>query len=105
MRQIIATFSAITLTAGLALTGSTATAGDDKITYHQNGVTWSTSNNISVFASRTRDRAYSEHRHGGHFGSPFHGTYSREGIYTKPVSDALNVNNRRGKKHVDLDRN
>jgi hypothetical protein len=105
MKPIIAVFSALALSAGLALTGSAATAGDSKITYKQNGVTWSTSNNISVFASRTRDRSYSEHRHGGHFGSPLHGSYGRQGIYTKPVHDALNTNNRRSKKHVNVGRN
>jgi hypothetical protein len=105
MKPIITTFAALTLTAGLALVGSTATAGSDKITYKQDGVTWSTSNNISVFASRTRDRAYSEHRHGGHFGSPLHGTYSSEGVYNKSVYDALNANNRRSKTPVNVGRN
>ncbi|WP_299415157.1 hypothetical protein [uncultured Sulfitobacter sp.] len=105
MKPILATFAALSLAAGLALVGSAATAGSDRITYQQNGVTWSTSNNISVFASRTRDRAYSEHRHGGHFGTPLHGTYSREGVYSKPVYDALNANNRRSKTRVDVGRN
>lgn len=105
MKPIIATFAALTLTAGFALAGSAATAGENTITYQQNGITWSTSNTISVFASRTRDRAYSEHRHGGHFGSPLHGTYSREGVYTKPVYDALNANNRRNNKRVQVGNN
>jgi hypothetical protein len=105
MKPIFAVFSALALSAGLALTGSAASAGGSKITYKQNGVTWSTSNNISVFASRTRDRSYSEHRHGGHFGAPIHGSYGREGLYNKPVYDALNTNDRRSKKHVKLGRN
>lgn len=105
MKPIIAVFSALALSAGLALTGSAATAGGNKITYKQNDVTWSTSNNISVFASRTRNRSFSEHRHGGHFGAPIHGTYGREGVYNKSVYDALNANNRRSKKHVNLGRN
>lgn len=57
-----------------------------------------------MFASRTRDRAFSEHRHGGHFGAPIHGSRSREGIYTKPVYDALNAPNRRSKTVVEVGR-
>ncbi|KEJ88275.1 hypothetical protein [Sulfitobacter donghicola] len=105
MKPIIATLSAITLTAGLALVGSAAAADGNKITYHQNGVTWSTSNNISVFGSRTRDRSFSENRHGYHFGSPTHGSYGREGTYTRSVVNALRAKNRRSKRHVQLKRN
>jgi hypothetical protein len=105
MKPILATFAALSLSAGLALVGSAATAGGNKITYHQNGVTWSTSNHISVFGSNTRDRSFSEHRHGGHFGSPTHGSRGREGVYNKKIYDALNVNNRRSKTRVNVGRN
>lgn len=102
MKPIFSTFAALTLATGLALAGSAATAGDNKITYKQNGATWSTSKNITVFGSRSRDRSYSEHRHGGHFGAPLLGSYGRDGTYNKPLYDALRVNNRRSKTHVDL---
>lgn len=101
MKQIFTVASAALLTAGLALTATTASA-EDRITYTQNGVTWSTSKNVSVFASQTRDRALSEHRHGGHFGSPTHGSYGRDGTYNKPIFDALNANNRRSITRVDV---
>ncbi len=105
MKPICTTFAALTFASSLALVGSAATAGDNKITYKQDGATWSTSKNISVFGSRTRDRAYSEHRHGGHFGAPILGSYGREGTYNKPVYDALRANNRRSKTYVDVSSN
>lgn len=104
MRPIIATFAAITLAAGLALAASAATAGGTRTTYTQNGVTWSTPSNTDVFASRTRNRALSEHRHGGHFGSPTHGSFGREGVYSKSLYDAMRANNRRAKSRVDVGR-
>lgn len=105
MKPVFTTFTALAVATGLALAASAATAGNAQITYHQNGTTWSTSNGISVFASRTRDRVHSEHRHGGHFGSPLHGSYGKQGIYTKPVHDALNANQRRSKTQVNVSRN
>lgn len=104
MKPISKTFTALSVAATMTLIGTVASAGGERITYQQNGVTWSTSNNISVFASRTRDRAFSEHRHAGHFGSPTHGNYGREGVYNKKVHDALNANNRRSKTRVNLGR-
>ncbi len=105
MKPIFTTFAALTLATGLALAGSAATADSNKITYTQNGTTWSTSNNISVFGSNGRDRSYSEHRHAGHFGAPFLGSYGRDGTYNKPVYDALRANDRRSKTQVDLGSN
>lgn len=105
MKPIFTAFAALALATGIALAGSAATAGGNKITYTQNGTTWTTSKNISVFGSRSRDRSYSEHRHGGHFGSPFLGSYGRDGTYNKPVYDALRANNRRSKTHVNVGRN
>ncbi len=105
MKPVFTTFTALTLATGLALAGSAATAGGNTITYKQDGATWTTSKNISAFGSRARDRSYSEHRHGGHFGSPFLGSYGRDGTYNKPVYDALRANNRRSKTHVDVGSN